>query len=94
MRFLPFVLVFCIMCATAAVSEAKPETFTDPRDRRHYPAVQVGPQVWMARDLAFQSQRSWCYEDKPERCEANGRLYPWAVAIEDYALSVRCLKDE
>jgi uncharacterized protein (TIGR02145 family) len=48
----------------------------------------------MARDLAFQSQRSWCYEDKPERCEANGRLYPWAVAIEDYALSVRCLKDE
>lgn len=54
----------------------------DLRDGRSYPAVAIGGQVWMARNVAFPTEPSWCYEDEPGDCEANGRLYSWTKARE------------
>lgn len=58
------------------------EPFVDPRDGRSYRVVQIGRQVWMARNIAFPTEPSWCYGDDPGDCEANGRLYPWEKARE------------
>lgn len=53
------------------------EPLVDLRDGRSYPVVQIGRQVWMARNVAFPTEPSWCYQDHPGDCEAFGRLYPW-----------------
>jgi len=58
------------------------EPVIDTRDGRSYPAVAIGGQVWLARNVSFPTEPSWCYEDQPGDCEANGRLYPWAKAGE------------
>ena len=58
------------------------DPLVDLRDARSYPVVQIGRKVWMARNVAFPTTPSWCYEDRPGDCEVNGRLYTWDKARE------------
>ncbi|HEX9659009.1 MAG TPA: FISUMP domain-containing protein [Rhodothermales bacterium] len=58
------------------------QPLVDLRDARSYVVVQIGRQVWLARNAAFPTQPSWCYEDQPGDCETNGRLYTWEKARE------------
>ena len=71
-----------ILLAGCAEEKLPPQTeiFTDPRDGRNYPTVQIGEQLWMAKNLAFVSDSSWCYEDNLADCDENGRLYIWEEA--------------
>ena len=55
--------------------------FTDPRDNQTYPTVAIGKMVWMARNLNWAGRESYCYENRQENCDANGRLYRWEVAL-------------
>ena len=56
------------------------DSIVDTRDGKVYKTVIIGKQVWMAQNLNFQADGSWCYENKAENCSKFGRLYSWEAA--------------
>ena len=58
----------------------KYDTFVDPRDSQVYRTIMIGPQRWLAQNLNFAVDSSWCYERRPTHCAKYGRLYQWKAA--------------
>ena len=58
-------------------------TMIDSRDGHVYNTVKMPDgKVWMADNLSFATENSWCYDNLPANCSKYGRLYTWSAALD------------
>jgi len=59
---------------------AQETSFVDSRDGQEYKILTIGKQVWMGRNLNFETENSWIYDNKKRNANQYGRLYTYDAA--------------
>lgn len=63
------------------IDNPKNGSFIDERNKKTYKYVVMGDLIWMAENLNFKIEDSWCYENKNSNCNKFGRLYTYDAAM-------------
>jgi len=68
-------------CGATKAKAVKKNEVKDKRDKQTYRTITVGDRIWMADNLNFKTEGSFCYKDDEDQCMAYGRLYTWTAAL-------------
>jgi uncharacterized protein (TIGR02145 family) len=76
-------LLVMVSCKKDAIKipESDEHRLIDNRDFQEYKITKIGDQTWMAQNLNYRTNDSWCYGDKGANCTKFGRLYTWEEAL-------------
>jgi len=64
-----------------SVSSEKENVIVDSRDGNEYRTTVYNGRQWMAENLKFVTEGSFCYDNNSKICEKYGRLYAWNSAM-------------
>ena len=66
--------------SSSAAKNESDSLFTDPRDGQVYPIFSIKSHRWLARNMNYAIDSSWCYNNNEKNCEQMGRAYSWESA--------------
>ena len=67
-------------CKTDSTDSCEYGSVKDDRDGQTYKTVKIGDQWWMAQNLNYEAEGSYCADDSA--CAKSGRFYTWPVAMD------------